>query len=429
MMIKTIASIRLHSLFVTTLLALLSSASFGQSVYKGKITYNSYKGLVMAGYQGWHNTPDDGDKRGWYHYTNHRKFQPGSYDKQPGEEGFERGYTNVDFWPDVSEYKKLYPTPFVYDDGTTCYLQSPSDSSTVDTHFRWMKEYGLDGVFMQRFVTEIRYPSGLRHFNRVLTNAMWAANKHNRAISIMYDLSGFRPGEESLVLEDIKKLDSIFYLHDHKKNPSYLWHNGKPLVAVWGVGFNDNRQYSFREARNIINGLKKQGYSILIGVPTYWREQGFDALNDKDLLHGLIKDCDIVMPWFVGRYDEKSYDKFSSLINGDIKWAQENGVDYAPLCFPGFSWCNMNYPDKTTQIPRNGGSFFRKQLDYCLDAGAEMIYIAMFDEIDEGTAIMKCASRVPKASPGATFVPSEGDLYLKIAGKAAKILKKNTGRR
>ena len=29
--------------------------------------YNSYKGLIMAGYQGWFNAPDDGAGRGWYH--------------------------------------------------------------------------------------------------------------------------------------------------------------------------------------------------------------------------------------------------------------------------------------------------------------------------------------------------------------------------
>lgn len=289
-----------------------------------------------------------------------------------------------------------------------------------------MEEYGLDGVFMQRFVAEVRNPSGMRHFNRVLDNAMWAANHHGRAISIMYDLSGFRPGQEGFVLQDIQQLDRLFNLHHHDKNPSYLYHNGKPLVAVWGVGFNDNRPYGFKEARILIRGLKELGFSVLLGVPTYWREQGPDTVKDTTLLD-LIRECDIVMPWFVGRYNEKEHSRFKPLIEEDLKWAKENKVDYAPLCYPGFSWLNMNYPRKATQIPRNKGSFFKKQLDHCIQAGAEMIYVAMFDEIDEGTAIMKCAHRVPKASPGATFVPMDGDLYLKIVGKEAAKLKKKAG--
>ena len=74
---------------------------------------------------------------------------------------------------------------------------SSHDESTVDVHFRWMKEYGLDGVFMQRFITEIRNESGLKHFNKVLNSAMKSANKYERAICVMYDPSGMQPGEES----------------------------------------------------------------------------------------------------------------------------------------------------------------------------------------------------------------------------------------
>lgn len=128
--------------------------------------YDSYKGLVMAGYQGWFNAPDDGAGRGWHHYESNRGFYPGS--------------CTIDFWPDVTEYETTYPTDFRYDDGSTAHVFSSYDESTVDTHFRWMKEYGLDGVFMQRFVAEIRNPSGKHHFTKVLDSAMKAANKYER---------------------------------------------------------------------------------------------------------------------------------------------------------------------------------------------------------------------------------------------------------
>jgi hypothetical protein len=201
-------------------------------------------------------------------------------------------------------------------------------------------------------------------------------------------------------------------------------------VTVWGVGFNDNRKYGFDECEKIIDGLKEKGFSVMIGVPTHWRTRTKDTLPDERL-HRLIRKCDIVMPWFVGRYNEHTYSNYKSLIRKDMAWAKKEGIAYAPLCFPGFSWANMQrlgHPG--VQIPRNGGSFFRKQLDYCLDSGARMLYIAMFDEIDEGTAIFKIARKVPVAAPGSTFVPLEdgipSDRYLRLAGEAAARLKGKT---
>ena len=68
--------------------------SIGVMAQSGGKQYNSYKGLVMAGYQGWFNTPGDGSGRGWHHYNGRNGFRPGS--------------CSVDLWPEVSEYKKLY---------------------------------------------------------------------------------------------------------------------------------------------------------------------------------------------------------------------------------------------------------------------------------------------------------------------------------
>ena len=167
------------------------------------------------------------------------------------------------------------------------------------------------------------------------------------------------------------------------------------------------------------------GFSVMLGVPTYWRELREDTGSDKRL-HSLIKQCDIIMPWFVGRYDEKSYSGFQKLIRKDIVWTRKNGVDYVPLCYPGFSWGNMK--GGGLFIPRNKGTFFWKQLSNVIHSGAGMIYIAMFDELDEGTAIFKCATRVPLSAEGSTFVPLEeetgGDYYLRLAGDAGRLLRK-----
>lgn len=373
--------------------------------------YNSYKGLVMAGYQGWFNAPTDGADRKWHHYS--------------GPDGFRPGSCTIDFWPEVSEYDKTYETEFHMPNGTPARVFSSYDESTVDTHFRWMKEYGLDGVFMQRFISEIRGKSGLAHFNKVLESAMKAANKYERAICVMYDLSGMKSGDEQILLQDIAEVSERYHLKDHKMNPSYLYHNGKPLVSVWGVGFNDYRKYGFNEVEIIIQALKKQGFSIMLGVPAYWQSLSKDALDDTRL-HDLIRQCDVVMPWFVARYDEKEYPAMQKVIHQDMDWCRRNLVDYAPLCFPGFSWRNMPGNEQSRQIHRQKGNFLWKQLAGAISLGAEMIYVAMFDEIDEGTAIFKCAHQVPVGP--SVFVPIEeevaSDHYLWLVGQAGKMLRK-----
>jgi hypothetical protein len=118
------------------------------------LKYKSYTGLVMAGYQGWFAAEGDGSQRGWYHYQGNGGFYPGN--------------TNVDFWPDITEYTKTYKSPFKFANGSDAYLYSPYDEESVDLHFKWMKDYGIDGVHMQRFVGEIKSSnaSGKRHFQQ-----------------------------------------------------------------------------------------------------------------------------------------------------------------------------------------------------------------------------------------------------------------------
>ena len=399
-------------LLITILFSILSCSEGQENRSVDGKKYNSYTGLVMAGYQGWFSAPGDGSGRGWYHYQKNGRFEP--------------GHTNVDFWPDVSEYEVLYKTAFTFADGSPAYTFSSYDESTVATHFRWMREYGVDGVFVQRFVAEIKSPASYGQLNKVFDSAIKAANANDRAVSIMYDLSGMVPGDEKLLLKDIDAISAKYDIRERKENTSYLHHNGKPLVAVWGVGFNDNRRYGFHEAEIIIDALCDRGFSVLIGVPTNWRKMENDTMNDPKL-HELILKCDIVMPWLVGRFDEGSFAPFfSNLVKDDIEWCKKKGIDYVPLVFPGFSWRNMQHPHSGTHIPRNYGRFYWQQIYSHLKNGAGMLYVAMFDEIDEGTAVFKCATEVPVGGES-VFVPIEegldSDFYLWLTGEARRALR------
>jgi glycoprotein endo-alpha-1,2-mannosidase len=401
----------------TILLLILCFTQLANAQLKHSSTsaFKSYKGLVMAGYQGWFNAAGDGGNRGWNHYTGGREFGPGSI--------------KIDVWPDVSEYKKTYKTPFVHADGSAAYLFSSYDESTVQLHFKWMEQYGIDGVFVQRFVSNLKNPKSLVHNNKVLHSALDAAGKHKRAISLMYDFSAMQEGDEDLVINDFKNLVDSLKLTTRGNKQSYLYHNKKPLVALWGIGFNDKRRYSLKTITRIMDFLQHDpvygGCSILLGVPTQWRELKGDAITDPQLLE-VCKKADIIQPWFVGRFNEEKVPIMMERIKADLAWCKANRLDFVPVIYPGFSWHNMKSNSPFDQIPRNRGQFFWKQLSGAINNGVEMIYVAMFDEVDEGTAIFKASKNPPVGQN--TFVKFEegipNDYYLYLAGFAAKMLKK-----
>ena len=398
-------------------LLLLGNIGFAQLKHSKETIYPSYKGLIMAGYQGWFRLPADGIM-------------------YPDEK-----LVRLDMWPDVTEYEKTYPTGLKLADGSTARFFNSSDQSTIDLHFSWMKDYNVDGVFMQRFFNMTR-PSGPRSSTlSVYKHAFPAASKHERAIAVMYDLSGLRrSGEDcSSIIEDWKYLVDSLKVTNQPGKKTYLHHRGKPLVAIWGVGFPD-RPYNIRNIglERLIDFLKNDPVygecSVMIGVPTFWRDLNADCLPDP-YLHEIIKKCDIVMPWMVQRFSpllHNDMDRYRDVILNDMKWCREHYVDYAPCVTPGFSWHNLSrfeFPDDIKppgSIPRQGGRFYWQQISTALNAGAEMLYVAMFDEVNEGTAIFKISDN-PPVSEIAKFVGNDGkpsDHYLWLTGEASKMLRK-----
>lgn len=388
--------------------------AYNGNVVKGVDT-ETLLGKVMCGYQGWFGAPGDGSGRtNWVHWTKSRGPMAD-------------GNAKVDLWPDVNELStsERFPTEFKLPDGQTAEVFSSYEKSTVLRHFEWMQDYGIDGVFVQRFASELRDPNNLKRYNTVLANCREGANLHGRAYAVMYDLSGLRAGHMEEVMNDWRKLRKEMMITD---DPAYLHHHSKPVVAIWGVGFGDGRKYTLQECRNLIEFFKNDpeagGCTVMVGVPTYWREMSHDATSDPELLN-VLKLADIISPWTVGRYTNQqtavAYAK--KILKPDLSWCQKWKIDYMPVVFPGFSWYNM-YGHGFDYIPRLRGQFIWTQFEEAKRAGASMVYVAMFDEVDEGTAIFKCVNAVPNGQKS-KFLNYEGlpsDYYLQLVGTATKLI-------
>jgi hypothetical protein len=411
-------SIQIIFIAVACFLTIYSSNNKNTISKKNEIN-NTIEGKIFAGYQGWFNAEGDGSGLGWKHYKNRDGFKPGSI--------------NIDFWPDLTEYSKnlKYKTPFNHKDGSPAYLFSSADANTVNLHFKWMKDYGIDGVFVQRFSAALtRGKKRKENLIKVFDNCFKSAKKHDRVISVMYDLTGTTSRNVvKTTIEDWKQLVEKYELNN-PTNPNILTYKGKAVVSIWGVGFNDRRKYTLKDIKELIDFFKNDpkygNCSILLGVPAGWRTLSRDAISDSQL-HNIIRSADIVHPWTPGRFsDLDSADLHKKTIILDKKWCDENDLLYMPVVFPGFSWSNQKRDSKIfNQIPRLNGDFLWRQFFNTISEDVKTIYVAMFDEMDEGTCIFKVSNNPPIAQ--SKFLTYEGlpsDYYLWLTDKAGKMLRK-----
>jgi len=366
---------------------------------------------VMCGYQGWFNVEGDGAGRGWTHWT-----------PRPGP--LRPGNTKIDLWPDVSELgpDERFATGFTNANGQPFEVFSSFKQPTVLRHFQWMRDYGIDGAFVQRFAVDIADARGLRHNNTVLNHCREGANRFGRAYAVMYDLSGLGANRMEEVFDDWRALRTRMQVTE---NPAYLRHRGRPLVAIWGVGFNDRRRYTLDECRRLVEFLRQDGCSVMLGVPTGFRELNRDAVTNSTL-HEVLRLADVISPWTVGRYrgTNEALRHGEKTWQPDVAWCSERNLDYLPVVFPGFSWYNMQ-GRQFDHMPRLRGAFLWSQFVAAKRAGASMVYVAMFDEVDEGTAIFKNSNEVPVGGPN-KFITYEGlpsDFYLRLTGQGAKLLR------
>ena len=265
-------------------------------------------------------------------------------------------------------------------------------------------------------------------------NVESAAESSGRVFAMMYDISG-QSGE---TVVDAVKRDWVHIVDTLHLTASarYLHHHGRPLLAIWGLGFVD-RSPTPDQAAELIEFFRsnpdpRYRVTLLGGVPARWRTLTRDSRTDPKWA-AVYRSFDIVSPWAVGRFrDEDGIDRFyEEEVRQDLVETRRLGIDYMPVVFPGFSWHNMNPAAPFNPIPRRGGRFYWRQVGRALQAGNTMLYGAMFDEVDEGTAMFKVAatrSDAPEEVPLVTLdvdgerLPS--DWYLRLASEAQKALRK-----
>ncbi len=375
---------------------------------------------MLVGYQGWFACPGDGSPvNGWVHWF--RSQTPTATN------------ATVDFWPDISELEpdELFDTAMTLSNGLPARVYGAAKQKTVLRHFKWMRDYKIDGVFLQRFTSELSSSSFSAWRNQVTSNVWLGAETYGRVFAIMYDISG----QPASTLVSTVTNDWNFLVNTMKvtSSPRYQRHRGKPVVAIWGFGFTD-RNGTPQDALAVINFFKSAGVTVMGGVPTYWRTLNNDSKTDPAWAE-VYRAFDIVSPWAVGRYGtEAQADSFKqNLIAPDLAATTSLGLDYMPVIFPGFSWHNLFNSSPLNQIPRNAGNFYWRQAYNAVSAGCTMVFGAMFDEVDEGTAIFKLAPTAAELPVQGTFVPLNidgtnlpSDWYLRLAGAATRMLRGDT---
>jgi hypothetical protein len=373
-------------------------------------------GKVLCGYQGWFNTPGDGTNFGFGHW--------GQALNRPGGGGrFE-----VDMWPDVSDYdpRDLCDVPGLkMPDGSPARLYSGFRKGPSLLHCKWMRQYGIDGVFLSRFVSETTSPARARHVNTVLANVREGCHREGRVWAMMLDLSMGRRGTTAIVMNDWKFLcDQVKVREDSR----YLHHQGKPVVLLWGLGFTD-RPWTPEQGEELIKFFKTDakygGVYLIGGVDPYWRTLRGGSRKDPGWAK-VYRRFDAISPWDAGRYrDDASMDHLRKNVwEGDLAELKGLNIGYMPTAFPGFSWDNLRQTKPgTTMIARRKGAFYWRQFAIFKELGIRTVFVGMFDEVNEATAIYKVSNQVPVGKYFVTYEGLPSDWYLKLTGAATQMIR------
>ena len=358
-------------------------------------------GKITVGYQGWFACIGDGAPiDGWWHWS-----QDWSQSPSPSNNA-------IKAWPDMTEFSSAYQTGYAaLNNGQPAKLFSSYDQQTVNTHFLWMQQNGCDTAALQRFD-----PNSSEGPTRdaMATKVRGAAEAYDRKFYIMYDVTGWTNMQTEIKADWTAKMSAL------TASPSYAVQNGKPVVGIWGFGFNDaNHPWSAAVCLDVVTWFQSQGCYVMGGVPREWLT-GVGGSRSGYL--GVYGAFNMISPWMVGAIgDIADSDSVYTQFNvPDQAYCNAHGIDYQPCVLPGDVSANQ----------RAHGDFMWHQFYNMVRVGAQGIYISMFDEFGEGNQIAKTApttATVPSNS-GLLALNEDGtacssDYYLRLTADGGRMLK------
>jgi hypothetical protein len=369
---------------------------------------------VLCGYQGWFRCPGDDAKEGWIHWSrDSQRITPDTL--------------TFEMWPDMTEYptEERFAAPgFTSADGQQAYLFSSEQPATVQLHFEWMRKYGIDGVWLQHFVVDLPGgPAQARYASRcrVLANVRAAAQQTERVWAVTFDIAGMPTAKifDTLTTEWKKLVDEGV-----TADGRYLHEGGKPVVQIWGFYYqNSGNAMTAPLANQLIDFFKSPGpyNAYLVGGGDWnWRR------NPDPDWQAFYHRFDAYSPWNVGNVSTDNQG-VSHASTGywaeDKRECESHGMLWLPVIYSGFSWDNLKQlPPGKSLIPRRGGKFLWEQFHTLSELGVTSVCVAMFDEVDEGTAILTVTNTPPAQAHFITYEGLPTDWYLRLVGEGTRML-------
>lgn len=364
---------------------------------------SSLDGKLVCGYQGWYGAPGDEDNLGWSHWSS-------------SGNSLTTATLQIDPWPDMSEYTaaEQFQVPgFTYPGGAPALLFSSDEARTLLRHFQWMEAWNIDGVASQRFLVSLpNLP-----LDRILSNIRLAANETGRVYYVEYDMSGMTEADiVSTMTSDWQFLvDTMKITSDTR----YLHHNGLPVVGIFG--FYPSR-FSSTTANSILDIFGTAGpYQAFVQGAGDWTWRTSWTSDWVTMLYRM----GAWQPWNEGNetggnpnYAQTDY------WSADQSQLQAQHVMYIPELYPGSSSVNRDHTAPGTGLPRLAGQVLWNQFVTATNLGAASTFLGMFDEVSEGTQIVKVTNSPPTQSPYTiTYEGMPSDAYLCFTSQGSQMLK------